>query len=43
MKYNGHSDNVSCVKFTADEKYIISLGGREKSIMQWKFIYDEDG
>lgn len=33
MRYSGHSDNVTCVRFTYDEKYVITIGGREKSIM----------
>jgi hypothetical protein len=33
---------VSNVRFTADDEYVISLGGADKSIFQWKFTYDKD-
>ncbi|KAL4483877.1 hypothetical protein ABPG72_006252 [Tetrahymena utriculariae] len=36
-KYNGHSSHVTNVKFTQDEKRLISTGGEEKSVFQWKF------
>lgn len=33
---------MSNVRFTADDDYVISLGGADKSIFQWKFYYDKD-
>lgn len=33
--YNGHSSHVTCVRFLPDDSRIISLGGRDSSIMQW--------
>jgi len=32
----GHSSHVMNVKFTKDGKYLISAGGNDKSVMQWK-------
>ena len=33
--YKGHSSHVTGVKWSFDDKYIISTGGLEKSIIQW--------
>ena len=30
------------VRFTPDDEYLISLGGADKSIFQWKFSFDKD-
>lgn len=36
-KYKGHSSHVTSVKFSYDDKLVISTGGLEKSIIQWNF------
>ena len=41
-RYSGHAAHVSMVRFTADDEYIISLGGADKSVFQWKFSFDKD-
>ena len=33
--YSGHSDSVASVRFLSDDSRIISIGGRDSSIMQW--------
>lgn len=33
---SGHSSHVMTVKFTADEKWVISTGGNDKSVMLWR-------
>lgn len=44
--YRGHSSHVTGVKWMYDDRYVISIGGLEKSIIQWAFqdsqeiIYD---
>ena len=38
--YRGHSSHVTKVRFTADGNYLISTGGHDKSIFQWKYIND---
>jgi len=35
-KYTGHSSNVCSVRFTYDSQYVISVGGDELSIFQWR-------
>lgn len=41
-RYSGHAAHVSNVRFTAEDEYVVSLGGADKSIFQWKFSYDKD-
>jgi hypothetical protein len=30
------------VRFSADDEFIVSLGGADKSIMQWKVHHDKE-
>jgi WD40 repeat protein len=39
-KYEGHSNAVTSIMFSEDEKYLVSVGGEEKAILIWK--YDPD-
>jgi hypothetical protein len=41
-KYTGHSAHVTNVRFTYKNSHIISTGGGEKSIFQWRYIFDEN-
>ncbi|MCQ2819417.1 MAG: EF-hand domain-containing protein, partial [archaeon] len=41
-QYNGHSSHVTCIKFTAKNKYVISTGGNDKAIFQFKFTIDKE-
>lgn len=41
-KYVGHSSHVTNVRFTSTNNYLISTGGNDKAIFQWKFIKDKD-
>lgn len=34
--YQGHSSHVTCVDFFPDDSTLISTGGRDMSVMQWK-------
>lgn len=40
QQYNGHSSHVTNVDFTkgVSEGYLMSTGGEDKSVFQWKFI-----
>lgn len=40
VKVVGHSSHVTNVRFTADGTYLISTGGHDKSIFQWKYYFD---
>ena len=42
QKFIGHSSHVTNVRFQFDDKYVISTGGNDKSIFQWKLV-GEDG
>jgi WD40 repeat protein len=33
---NGHSSHVVCCRFTPDGKHLISVGGNDKCVLQWK-------
>lgn len=37
QEFKGHSAGVANVKFLSDGKHLISLGGQDKSIFQWKY------
>jgi len=41
-KFIGHSSHVTCVRFTLNDHYVISTGGNDKSIFQWKYLADEE-
>ncbi|MGL4948326.1 MAG: hypothetical protein ACRC42_02985, partial [Mycoplasma sp.] len=41
-QYNGHSSHVTCVRFSSNNKYVISTGGNDKAIFQFKFSFNED-
>lgn len=36
--YHGHSSHVPNVKFTSDAAYVLSVGGHDLSVFQWKVI-----
>ena len=40
-QYNGHSSHVTCVRFMKDSKHVISIGGNDKAIFQFKISFNE--
>jgi WD40 repeat protein len=36
LKMEGHSSHVTSVRFTSDDKYLISAGGNDTAVCQWK-------
>lgn len=40
--YVGHSSHVTCVRFTNSNSHVISTGGNDKAIFQWKFFYEDE-
>ena len=36
LALSGHSSHVVCVRWTCGDKYLISVGGNDKTIMQWR-------
>ena len=36
--YRGHSEHVTCVKFSEDGKYMFSTGGQDQTTIQWKCV-----
>jgi microtubule-associated protein-like 6 len=43
-RYRGHASYVTCSRFTADDKMVITTGGADKCIFQWRTsgIAEED-
>jgi microtubule-associated protein-like 6 len=41
VKYVGHSSHVTNLAFTANDEFLVSVGGCDKSIFQWRFNHDE--
>eukprot|EP00831_Metopus_contortus_P021486 TRINITY_DN1960_c0_g1_i6.p2 TRINITY_DN1960_c0_g1~~TRINITY_DN1960_c0_g1_i6.p2 ORF type:complete len:199 (-),score=37.20 TRINITY_DN1960_c0_g1_i6:453-1049(-) len=39
--YRGHSSHVTNVRFSQDGNYLISIGGHDKSIFQWRYNQDK--
>ena len=42
LQYNGHSSHVTCVRFMNDNRHVISVGGLDKAVFQFKFITNDD-
>lgn len=36
--FAGHSSHVTCVKFSPNDDYLLSTGGNDKAIFQWRYI-----
>ncbi|XP_028250790.1 echinoderm microtubule-associated protein-like 1 isoform X2 [Parambassis ranga] len=36
--YGGHSSHVTNVSFLIDDSYLVSTGGKDMSVMQWKIV-----
>lgn len=38
--YGGHSSHVTNVTFLFDDSYLVSTGGKDMSVLQWKIVWD---
>jgi len=36
--YPGHSSHVMCVRWTPDQQYLLSVGGNDKALIQWRLV-----
>lgn len=36
--YGGHSSHVTNVTFLYDDSYLVSTGGKDMSVMQWRIV-----
>ena len=36
--YSGHSSHVTNVDFLCDDSHLVSTGGKDTSIMQWRVV-----
>jgi len=41
-QYHGHSSHVTNVRFTRDDAYVLSVGGNDMAIFQWRHAYPEE-
>ena len=39
-KYSGHSAHVTNCRFSSDKRCVITTGGGDHSVFQWKFLPD---
>lgn len=39
-KYLGHSAHVTNVRWSHDHQWVVSIGGADHSVFQWKFVPD---
>lgn len=37
-RYSGHSSHVTNVSFLYDDSYLVSIGGKDMSVMQWRIV-----
>ena len=37
-KYVGHSAHVTNIRFTSDQRHVISVGGADHAVFQWRFL-----
>lgn len=40
--YSGHSSHVTNVKFSNSNNYVISAGGNDKALFQWRYLFDKE-
>ena len=41
--YSGHSGHVQNVRFTHNRRYMVSVGGQDRSVLLWKHEAEDDG
>ena len=41
-EHDGHLGAITAAKMSFDKKYLISTGGEDKAIFQWKYFMDEE-
>jgi hypothetical protein len=41
-EYRGHASHVTCVRWAADDSRLLSTGGGDRCVMQWRFV-NHDG
>ena len=42
VDYRGHSSHVTTCRFTHDDKYLVTTGGDDKCVFQWKHEMDDE-
>ena len=39
--YVGHSSHVTCVRFSANKRYVVSIGGGDRTVLLWRHVVEE--
>ncbi|EGR31702.1 hypothetical protein IMG5_103460 [Ichthyophthirius multifiliis] len=42
IKYSGHSSHITKVRFAYEDQYVVSIGGFDKTIIQWKYNHEQN-
>ena len=42
VKYSGHSSPVTKIRFTSGDRYLLSIGGSDNTVLQWRYEKIED-
>lgn len=37
----GHSSHVLCVRWSAGQRYVVSVGGKDRAVFQWRLTRGE--
>jgi WD40 repeat protein len=37
-KYMGHSEHVTTIKFSDNDKFLFSAGGQDQTVIQWRIV-----
>lgn len=43
LEHRGHSSHVTNVRWSWNDAYVVSVGGNDRCIMEWKVVRDSDG
>lgn len=43
LEHRGHSSHVTNVRWSAGDAYVVSVGGNDRCVMEWKVVRDLDG
>ncbi|GMF20140.1 unnamed protein product [Phytophthora lilii] len=42
VDYRGHASHVTNVRWSYDDRYIVSIGGNDRSVMEWRVLGDNE-
>jgi WD40 repeat protein len=39
LSYGGHSSHCVCVRFSSDDRWVVSVGSRDQTVIQWRVLH----